>query len=247
MFKAVSGFELRRRGCAEDDIALARTSQDADRRAGQPARPRPSAAVDDLTARQLRRRGSCSQAALIADQANLAEKDPDRAAETRYHAQRLKAPARTPHKPGFYGFGGGNVSLGHQFIDTVQARLLQSGATPAQRDAAMATLVLIVRHLGCQSYACEKAAADLAAMRGVAKPHISSTLGLLERIGAISRVKRGRTKVIIVTPEGAAFWGDVNRHVEAVDRCPDQVVQLRPEPRPPNDPDRPADRSRAQG
>jgi hypothetical protein len=238
---AVSVLELRRRGHSEDDIALARATQDAHRRAGapyrtlseilagQPARPRPSAAVEDLTARQLRRRGSYGQAALIADQAALAEKDPDRAAQARYHALGLKALAQTPHQLEFDFFGGGNVSLGHQFIDTIQGRLLQSEATPAERNAAMATLLLIVRHLGWQSYTCEKTATDLAEMQGVDKSDMAKTIVLLERVGAISRVKRGRTKVITVTPEGA-FRGDVNHHAEAVDRYRAEVVQLRPEP-----------------
>ena len=238
---AVSVLELRRRGYSEDDIALARVTQDAHRRAGapyrslteilagQPARPRPSAPVEDLTASQLRRRGSYGQAALIADQAALAEKDPDRAAQARYHAQGLKALAQTPHQIEFDFFGGGNVSLGHQFIDAIQAKLLQTNATVGERNAAMATLLLIVRHLGWQSYTCEKTAADLAEMQGVDKAPMARALALLEEIGAISRVKRGRTKIITVTPEGA-FRGDVNRHAEAVDRYRAEVVQLRPEP-----------------
>ena len=238
---AVSIAELRRRGHSDEDIRLARVTQDAHHRAGapyrslteilagQPARPRPSAPVEDLTVRQLRRRGSYGQAALIADQAALAEKDPDRAAQARYHAQGLKTLAQTPHQLEFDFFGGGNVSLGHQYIDAVQARLLQSDATSAERDAAIATLVLIVRHLGWQSYTCEKTATDLAEMRGKKKQAMAETLALLEKVGAISRVKRGRTKIITVTPEGA-FRGDVTRHAEAVDRYRAEVVQLRPEP-----------------
>ena len=238
---AVSVLELRRRGYSEEDITLARITQDAQRRAGapyrslteilagQPARSRPSAPVEDLTARQLRRRGSYGQAALIADQAALVEKDPDRAAKARYHAQGLKSLAQAPHQLEFDFFGGGNVSLGHQYIDTIQARLLQTNATPAERNAALATLLLIVRHLGWQSYTCGKTAADLAEMQGVLKSQMAETLALLEKVGAISRVKRGRTKIITVTPEGA-FRGDVNRHAEAVDRYRAEVVQLRPEP-----------------
>lgn len=43
------------------------------------------------------------------------------------------------------------------------------------------------------------------------------------------RVKRGRTKIITVTPEGA-FRGDVNRHAAAVNRYKGEVVPLRPVP-----------------
>jgi hypothetical protein len=238
---AVSTLELRRRGYDDEDIALAQATQEAQRRAGAPyrtipeilagkhARPRPTATPEDLTARQLGRRGRLGQAALLADQAALAETDPDRAMQVRYHASGLKALARKPVQLEFDFFGGGNVSLGYQFIDAIQARLLQTKATPAERDAAMATLLLIVRHLGWQSYSCDKTAADLAEMRGVLKSHMAETLALLERVSAITRTKRGRTKVITINPEGA-FRGDVNRHAEAVDRYRAEVIQLRPEP-----------------
>ncbi|OYV88770.1 MAG: hypothetical protein B7Z57_14545, partial [Acidiphilium sp. 37-60-79] len=126
-------------------------------------------------------------------------------------------------------FGGGNVSLGHQYIDAVQARLMATNATPAERDAALATLLLITRHLEWQGYACTKIAADLAEMRGVDKGDMARTLVLLERVGAIGRVKRGRTKIIAVTPEGA-FRGKIDNHGEAVERYKAEVIQLRPEP-----------------
>ena len=238
---AVSVAELRRRGYSDDDIRLAQTVQDANRRAGAPARtlaevlagqaarPRISAPVEDLTARQLRRRGSYGQAALLADQAALAEKDPDRAEKARYHASGLKALAERPVQLEFDFFGGGNVSLGHQYIDAVQARLMATKATPAERNAALATLLLITRHLGWQDYNCTKTAADLAEMQGADKGDMARTLALLEQTGAISRVKRGRTKIITVTPEGA-FRGDVNRHAETVNRYKGEVVQLRPVP-----------------
>jgi len=238
---AVSAIELRRRGYDDEDIALARTVQDANRRAGAPyrtlaeilagqkARSRPSAPPEDLTTRQLGRRGRLGQAALLADQAALAENDPDRAAQMRYHAQGLKALARKPVQLEFDFFGGGNVSLGHQYIDAIQTRLLETDATPANRHLALATLTMIVRHLGWQSYTCDKTAADLADLMGVKAPDMATTLALLERIGAITRTKRGRTKLITINPEGA-FRGDVTRHAEAVDRYRAEVVQLRPEP-----------------
>ena len=238
---AVTTAELRRRGYSDDDIRLAQTVQEANRRAGaparslaevlagQPARSRSSAPVEDLTARQLRRRGSYGQAALLADQAALAEKDPDRAEKARYLASGLKALAHKPVQLEFDFFGGGNVSLSHQYIDAVQTRLMATNATPAERNAALATLLLITRHLEWQSYICTKIAADLAEMQGVKRQDMKETLALLERVGAISRVKRGRTKIIAVTPEGA-FRGDVNRHAETVNRYKTEIVQLRPEP-----------------
>ncbi|SIR56308.1 MULTISPECIES: helix-turn-helix domain-containing protein [Acidiphilium] len=238
---AVSVAELRRRGYSDDDIRLAQTVQDANRRAGapsrtlaevlagQPARPRSSAPIEDLTARQLRRRGSYGQAALLADQAALVEKDPDRAEKARYHASGLKALAERPVQLEFDFFGGGNVSLGHQYIDAVQARLMATKATPAERGLALGTLLLITRHLSWQDYTCTKTAADLAEMQGLDKGNMARIIALLENVGAISRVKRGRTKIITVTPEGA-FRGDVNRHAETVNRYKGEVVQLRPVP-----------------
>ncbi len=238
---AVTTAELRRRGYSDDDIRLAQMTQEANRRAGAPARTlaevlagqqarsRPAAPVEDLTARQLRRRGTYGQAALLVDQAALGERDPARAAQARLLGHGLKAMAERPVQLEFDFFGGGNVSLGHQYIDAVQARLMATNATPAERDAALATLLLITRHLEWQGYACTKIAADLAEMRGVKPQNMKETLALLERVGAISRVKRGRTKLITVTPEGA-FRGKIDNHGEAVERYKAEVIQLRPEP-----------------
>ena len=238
---AVTTAELRRRGYSDDDIRLAQMTQEANRRAGAPARtlaevlagqqarPRSSAPIEDLTARQLRRRGTYGQAALLVDQAALGERDPARAAQARLLGHGLKAMAERPVQLEFDFFGGGNVSLGHQYIDAVQARLMATNATPAERDAALATLLLITRHLEWQGYACTKIAADLAEMRGVDKGDMARTLVLLERVGAIGRVKRGRTKIIAVTPEGA-FRGKIDNHGEAVERYKAEVIQLRPEP-----------------
>lgn len=237
---AVSTVELRRRGYTTDDIALAKLQQEASRRAGggirslgevltgEPARPRSTATPNDLTARQLRRRGRYGQAALLADQAALQEADPERAIQARYHAVGLKALARKSDQIEFDLLGGGNVSLGNQYIDAVQARLMATKTTPAERDAALATLLLVVRHLIWQTYTCEKTAAELAEMRGVQKSHMAETLVLLESIGALGRVKRGRTKIITVTPEGA-FRGKIDNHAAVVDRYKAEVVQLRPQ------------------
>jgi hypothetical protein len=182
----------------------------------------------DLTARQLRRRGGYGQAALLADQAALAETDPEKAERARFHAAGLAALGKSKQLE-FEFFGGGNVSLGHQYIDAVQARLMATNATTAERNAALATLLLITRHLEWQGYACTKIAADLAEMQGMQKADMARTLELLERVGAIHRVKRGRTKVITVTPEGA-FRGDLSRHGEAVAKYSTEVVQLHQKP-----------------
>jgi len=237
---ATSLAELRRRGYSDDDIRLAQTVQEAQRRAGAPARtlaevlagktPRSRSGGDvvDLTTKQLRKRGSYGQAALLADQAALAETDPERADRARFHAAGLAALGKAKQLE-FDFFGGGNVSLSHQYIDAVQTRLMQTEATVGERSVALATLLLITRHLEWQSYVCTKTAADLAEMQGIDKGNMAKTLSLLEKIRAISRVKRGRTKIIAVTPEGA-FRGDITKHGEAVARYSAEVVKLRPEP-----------------
>ena len=236
---ALSLKEMRRQGYSDDDIQLAKAQQEAQRRAGAPSRSlgqilagrparrgpgNPPAAVVDLTTRQLRRHGAYGQAALLADQAALSETDPQKAELARFYANGLASLGRAKQLE-FDFFGGGNVSLGHQYIDAVQARLMATKSTPAERDAALATLLLITRHLGWQDYTCTKIAAELAAMRGVKPQNMKNTLALLERVGAISRVKRGRNKVITVTPEGA-FRGDIAKHNEAVARYSADVVKL---------------------
>ena len=239
---ALSLKEMRRRGYSADDIHLAKVQQEAQKRAGAPFRSlaqilagrstrsgpgNPVAVVVDLTTRQLRRHGAYGQAALLADQAALSETDPEKAERARFYAAGLASLGRAKQLE-FDFFGGGNVSLGHQYIDAVQARLMETKATPAERDAALATLLLITRHLGWQDYTCTKIAAELAEMRGVKPQNMKNTLALLENVGAIRRVKRGRTKLIAVTPEGA-FRGDLTKHGEAVARYSAEVVKLHPE------------------
>ena len=64
---------------------------------------------------------------------------------------------------------------------------------------------------------------------------MARSLTLLEEIGAIRRVKRGRTKVITVTPEGA-YRGKVDNHAKAVDAYKEtmkkagNVIPLRTDP-----------------
>lgn len=84
----------------------------------------------------------------------------------------------------------------------------------------------VLRWLGWQTYECSRSAADIAQQTGLHPRVVSDALALLEQVGAITRVKRGRTKIITVTPEGA-YRGDINHHAEAVDRYRADVVPLR--------------------
>ena len=228
--------ELRQSGVSQEDIELAKATQEAQRRTGGPVQslavlvgaaqprqrrnPNPPASLTD---RALRRRGAYDQAALLADQQALQESSPERAAKAREASQTLKDLSAS-HQIEFDFFGGGNVSIAFQYQDAVTARLGEKATTPAIRDRALATLWVILRNLQWQSYECSKSASDLCEVLGHDKADMARTLQLLEEVGAIRRVKRGRNKIITVTPEGA-FRGNVNNHGQAVERYRLDVIE----------------------
>lgn len=234
----VSIRDLRRLGVSDDDLALARSLQEAQRRAGAPvlplsvivgaqSAPRASqghsrASVEDITTRALRRRGAYDQAALLLDQRALGETSPERAQQARI-AARIAKDLSASAQLEFDFFGGGNVSIAFQYHDAISARLRDSGESLAKQHQALAVLWTITRHLSWQSYECTKSAADLCDLTGIEKGNMARCLDLLERIGAIRRVKRGRVKLITVTPEGA-FRGNVQTHGETVERYRLEVI-----------------------
>ncbi len=228
--------ELRRMGVSDEDLELARATQEAQRRTGAPVqsigvivgavgprRRHDSSSPVSLTDRALRRRGTYDQAALLLDQQALQESSPERAERAREAAKVAKELGAAAQIE-FDFFGGGNVSIAFQYQDAVTARLNEKAPTLGARDRALATLGQIIRHLGWQSYECSKTAADLCDLLGYDKARMADTLKLLEDVGAIQRVKRGRTKVITVTPEGA-FRGNVNTHGQAVERYKLDVIE----------------------
>jgi len=232
----ISISNLRRMGVSDEDIELGKITQSTQRKLGQPvqslavitgvadARKRQQeAAPVDLTARALRKRGSYDQAALLLDQQALKESSPDRAALARSAAKVAKELSAAEQLE-FDFFGGGNVSIAFQYQDAVTERLANSGQTPAQQHQALAVLWMICRHLGWQSYECSKTAADLCEIIQIKPPNMAATLRLLEEIGAIRRVRRGRVKVIAVTPEGA-FRGNINEHAKSVERYKLDVIE----------------------
>ena len=228
--------ELRRSGVSQEDIELAKATQAAQRRNGAPVqsiavlvgaaqprqRPNPNP-LTDLTDRALRRRGAYDQAALLADQQALQESSPERALKARQAATTLKELSAS-NQIEFDFFGGGNVSIAFQYQDAVTERLFEAAKTTAQAKEALSILWIILRNLGWQSYECTKTAADLCEITHTKPPNMASALKLLEEVGAIRRVKRGRTKIITVTPEGA-FRGNVNTHAQAVERYRLDVIE----------------------
>jgi DNA-binding MarR family transcriptional regulator len=227
--------ELRRSGVSQEDIDLAKATQAAQRRNGTPVqsigvlvgaaqvrqRPDPNPPAS-LTDRALRRRGTYDQAALLLDQQALQESSPERAAKAREAATAAKELSASNQIE--FDFFGGNVSIAFQYQDAVTERLFEAAPTTTKAKEAGMILWIICRHLAWQSYECTKTAADLCEITHTKPPNMASALKLLEEIGAIRRVKRGRNKVITVTPEGA-FRGNVHTHAQAVERYRLDVIE----------------------
>ena len=228
-------YKLRRMGVSAEDIEAAKITQLAQRRTGSPVqsigvivgaveqRPRTNLnPPTDLTARAMRKRGTYDQAALLLDQQALQESSPERAEKAREAAKAAKELSAAQQVE--FDFFGGNVSIAFQYQDAVTERLRNSGQSLAKQHQALAVLWQITRYLGWQNYECTKTAADLCEISQIKPSHMADTLKLLEEVGAIQRVKRGRTKIITVTPEGA-FRGNVNSHAQAVERYKLDVIE----------------------
>jgi hypothetical protein len=227
--------ELRRSGVSQEDIELAKATQAAQRRNGVPVQsiaalvgaaqtrprhnPNPPASLTD---RALRRRGTYDQAALLLDQQALQESSPERAERAREAAKTAKDLGASTQIE--FDFFGGNVSIAFQYQDAVTERLFEAAPTTTKAKEAGMILWIICRHLSWQSYECSKTAAELCEITHTKPPHMASALKLLEEVGAIRRVKRGRNKIITVTPEGA-FRGNVNTHGQAVERYRLDVIE----------------------
>ena len=227
-------YKLRRMGVSAEDIEAAKITQLAQRRTGSPVqsigvivgaveqRPRTNLnPPTDLTARAMRKRGTYDQAALLLDQQALQESSPERAEKAREVARAAKELSAAQQVE--FDFFGGNVSIAFQYQDAVTERLRNSGQSLAKQHQALAVLWQITRYLGWQNYECTKTAADLCEISQIKPSHMADTLKLLEEVGAIQRVKRGRTKIITVTPEGA-FRGNVHNHAQAVERYKLDVI-----------------------
>jgi len=229
----ISDEELRRRGISDEDLDIARIVQQAQRANG--ARVQQRAVIVgavperratppvDIIDRQMRKRGTYDQAALLLDQEALREDDPDRAERAREAARLAKTLSAEKPKE-FDFFGGGNMSLAFEYMDAITERLQQSGVTLAKQHQAIALLWKICRHLGWQSYECDKSAAELCDLTGIDKASMAQALTLLEDVGAIRRIKKGRSKVITVTPEGA-YRGNVHHHGKVVERYRLDVIE----------------------
>jgi len=241
---AISEKALRRRGVDDDTIKTAKLIQGAQRRQRckvqtinqiingvSQLEPDP----DDLTVRQLRKRGRIGQAALLLDQEAIAEPDLLKKTRLRFLSREAKILAEKPVKLEF-DFFKGNRMISDEFHDVVRDRLKAvPGMTTSKMGVAALVLAEICRHLPWEDHTCPKTAAAIAEILDMNQSDMTRSLALLEEIKAIRRVKSGRTKVITVTPEGS-YRGNVNHHAEAVGtykkamKDAGNVIPLRPEP-----------------
>jgi DNA-binding MarR family transcriptional regulator len=187
---------------------------------------RPTTPVD-LTDRQLRKRGRYGQAALILDQQALQEDDLLRAAKARQAAQIAKELAVKPVQLEF-DFWARNFTMSTNYITTMNDRIKALDVTPAQMNALRAAILLIGTNIRWGTSETAINATELAAELGMKKTHVSVLLDQLEKIGAIYRVKKGRTKIIHVNPEGV-YRGkmDPDSHGKAVEQFA-KVVDFKP-------------------
>jgi len=240
---AISVKELRRRGVDDGDIRTARIVQDAQRRTGSPVQTlgqiiegRQPASVEpsSLTERQLRKRGRYGAAALLTDQEAMNESDGDRALKARHASAILKELAHKPRQLEF-DFFKGNWSVADEYHDTIRDRIHALDIPLGRRALAVMVMAEIIRWLPWEGAACSKTAVEIQELLKARQADVSYALKILEAVGAIHRVKTGRTKLIYVNPEGA-YRGNVNHHAGAVDAYrktltdAGNVVPLRGEP-----------------
>jgi DNA-binding MarR family transcriptional regulator len=232
-------------GVSDEDIELAKLTQSAQRRnnsrvqsigeicgvTATPSRRKPQPnpkEPENFTDAAMKRRGTYDQAALLLEQQALRERSPERAFKARKAAKAAKELSASAQLE-FDFFGGGNVSLAFEYHDTVTERLnaereKKDGPSLVMQHQALAVLWTITRHMAWESYECTKTAADLCEITKIDKARMARILNLLEDVGGIKRVKRGRVKIITVTPEGA-YRGKIDHHGKAVEKYKLEVVE----------------------
>jgi hypothetical protein len=89
--------------------------------------------------------------------------------------------------------------------------LAARGFSLAGKHRALAVLIHIWRWVRFGTFECFKNAAELADGAELDTADLSRTLKDLELVCAIGRKKRGRIKIIVVTPEGL-YCGKLDRH-----------------------------------
>jgi hypothetical protein len=230
--------KLRRLGVPEDDLKAAQEMRRRQANLGAPVLslsvicgitvPRRGAGASggdptQFRNRQLRGKSAGQQAALLTRVAALGLESPSAQLLGRRIATELDELFEAPVHQEF-DFMRGNVTLAHHYQDIIEDRLTKSGSSPAQQSTALAILWTLTRFLAWQSYEVTIGASEIATRKCLDKVTVSKALKLLESIGAISQVKRGRRKVILITPEGA-YRGSIDHHTETATKFRFEVIK----------------------
>jgi len=183
---------------------------------GTPAaeqRRRPNEIADELLKKQLGRAADLPEAAAAI--LNRAALDHNRSEQARADLREAAIVARV-HSEAVqleFDFWGGYYMTADDYVDAVIERLKaaeQSGlpwrkgrpVTRANRSMALSVLLTCMRGTDFVGFEVKYNADQLADKTGLLKSDVSLCLNLLEAVGAIHRIKRGRTKSIAISPEG---------------------------------------------
>ena len=101
------------------------------------------------------------------------------------------------------------------FVSLVCDRLAQTGASPADRHAALAVLGVALAQLGIQTYACNASVVDLARQLDMSPGQFVTAVKLLGRVGAVTMGERHGERRIAVTPPGGLQRGRPRQLPEA--------------------------------
>ena len=173
-----------------------------------------------LTERQLKKHGYLGQAAILLRKAAISDPSIDVRKEARELAN--KAEELSNHvQLSFNLIGGKNAMIGHEYYDAVMAELK---GKPLWRNAFVLWME-IAHNIPWEDYVCSLNAAELGDKLEMSESQVSQGLKLLEQVGAIKRIKRGRTKAITITPEGV-YRGQVTDHQSVVKRYKAEVYDL---------------------
>ena len=216
---------LQRKGVSDDDIKSAIEHQRSQRRAGAPVQrldvivgvaPAKPSPPEFLIGRQLRKKDAGTQASTIARQLALMSKTQIGALELRQAAELIDRNSSRLQQEEF-SFMAGNISVGHEYQSTIRHRLTESGVTLAQKNQALAVLWTLTEFLKWQSFEIDASISEIAEHTGIVRPNLSKTLKLLESVGAINRVQKGRRSCISITPEGI-YKGSMQAHSMTVEK-----------------------------
>jgi hypothetical protein len=102
-------------------------------------------------------------------------------------------------------------------------RLTEIGATAPDKRDALAILGLICCGLDPQSYATSRKAMDLADRLGLDLARWHTVIGMLQRVGLVTTIRRGAKRRLAIVPPGSAPIGRPRAYASPESRVPDSV------------------------